>query len=139
MDSLKIKNQLCFPLYAASRSVVSAYNEHLTKLGLTYTQYITMLVLLEEQSLSVKELGKILYLDSGTLSPMLKKLEKMEYLIRKRDLEDERIVNIVITKQGEQLKEKLAHIPSVMSKNVNLSNEESKLLYELLYKILDDK
>ncbi|MBP5332218.1 MAG: MarR family transcriptional regulator, partial [Lachnospiraceae bacterium] len=103
-DSLKLGNQLCFPLYACAKEVVRHYKPHLDKLDLTYTQYITMMVLWEYKSLNVKELGEKLYLDSGTLTPVLKKLESKGYITRERSEKDERNLVVTITKTGEDLK-----------------------------------
>jgi len=135
-DMLKLKNQLCFPLYACAKEIVRLYKPFLDPLDLTYTQYIAMMVLWEKKEISVKELGKSLYLDSGTLTPVLKKLEAKEYLTRTRSLKDERSVLITITKKGEQLKETAANIPANISSCVNLVPEEMQELYTLLYKIL---
>ena len=136
-DCLLLKNQLCFPLYAASREILRRYTPLLKELDLTYTQYIVMMVLWEEKKLTVGELGKKLYLDTGTLSPLLKAMEKKNLLRRTRDSVDERIVMIEITSEGEALKEKAASVPEEMGKCVNLSPDEAKTLYSILYKILN--
>ena len=135
-EGLKLKNQVCFPLYAAAREVIKMYRPHLDEVGLTYTQYITMMVLWEEKKISAKELGKKLYLDSGTLTPVLKSLEKKGYVIRTRSKEDERVLDIEITKEGEALKEKAAFIPNKVAGCARLSADESMQLYTLLYKLL---
>lgn len=135
-DALKLKNQLCFPLYAGSRETIKLYKPHLDKLDLTYTQYITMLVLWEHPQMTVKELGTILYLDSGTLTPLLKKLEEKGLVDRRRSTADERNLIVSITEAGAAMKEQAAHIPIEMEKCVNLSMEERKVLYKLLYKLL---
>ena len=136
-EQLKLENQLCFPLYAAAKEVVRKYKPFLDELDLTYTQYITMMVLWEKESMNVKELGSKLYLDSGTLTPLLKKLEAKGYISRCRCKEDERNLIIQITKQGEALKEKAAHIPGSMTEKwVNISEEEIKVMYHALYKLL---
>lgn len=135
-DVLKIENQLCFPLYAASREVIKAYRPYLDNLDITYTQYITMMVLWENKSISVKELGEKLYLDSGTLTPVLKSLEKKGYVTRKRDNEDERVLIVTLTDDGLKLRDRALDIPYNMGKCVNLSSEEAKVLYSLLYKLL---
>lgn len=134
---LKLENQLCFPLYAASREIIKQYRPYLDKLGLTYTQYITMMVLWQENRISVKELGRRLFLDSGTLTPVLKSLEQKGYISRYRSKEDERVLLAEITAQGKQLRDKAASIPERISSCVNLSGEEAESLYSLLYKILD--
>lgn len=135
-DSLKIKNQLCFPLYACSREVIKRYTPFLDEIGLTYTQYIAMMVFWEERSLTVKELGERLFLDSGTLTPLLKKMEKKGLITRKRSDRDERFLIAEITEYGEQLREKAADIPEKMAKCSNLDPEEAAQLYRILYKML---
>lgn len=135
-DVLKLEKQLCFPLYACSRQVVKKYKPYLDEIGLTYTQYIAMLVMWENKSLNVKTLGEYLYLDSGTLTPLLKKLESLGLIERNRSKQDERNLVIKITEQGERLKEKAKMIPEHMSACINLSAEEGIALYNLLYKIL---
>ena len=111
-DGLKLENQLCFPLYACSREVIKKYRPFLTELDLTYTQYIAMLVFWEERKLSVKELGQKLFLDSGTLTPVLKSLEGKGLVKRSRSTEDERVLLVEITEEGEALKEKAAEVPA---------------------------
>lgn len=136
-EQLKLQNQLCFPLYAAAKEVVRKYKPYLDELDLTYTQYITMMVLWEKEQCNVKELGSMLFLDSGTLTPLLKKLESKGYITRCRCKEDERNLIIQITEKGEALKEKAAHIPADMAcKWVNLDKEEIKITYHSLYKLL---
>ena len=136
-EQLKLENQLCFPLYATAKEVVRKYKPVLDELDLTYTQYITMMVLWEKEELNVKELGSILYLDSGTLTPLLKKLEAKGYISRTRCKEDERNLIIQITEKGEALKEKAAGIPqSITEKWVNISKDEIKVMYHALYKLL---
>lgn len=137
VDALKLENQLCFPLYAASKELVRRYQPHLKKIGLTYTQYITMMVLWEEQTVTVKELGERLYLDSGTLSPLLRKLEAKKLIYKKRSPHDERNVVITITEQGNALKQKAAKIPSQIVKCLPLSEDESAILYKLLKKAIN--
>ena len=136
-EQLKLENQLCFPLYAAAKEVVRKYKPVLDELDLTYTQYITMMVLWEKEELNVKELGSMLYLDSGTLTPLLKKLEAKGYISRTRCKEDERNLIIQITEKGDALKEKAAYIPKEMTdKWVNLSKDEIRSMYHSLYKLL---
>ena len=136
-EQLKLENQLCFPLYAAAKEVVRKYKPFLDELDLTYTQYITMMVLWENESMNVKELGSKLYLDSGTLTPLLKKLESKGYITRCRCKEDERNLIIQITKKGDALKEKAVHIPKEMTEKwINISEEEIKVMYHALYKLL---
>ena len=136
-DILKLENQLCFPIYACSREVVKKYKPFLNEIGLTYTQYIVMLVLWEKKSMNVKSLGECLYLDSGTLTPLLKKLEADGLVSRTRLAEDERNLIVTITDKGEKLKDKAVNIPLKLASCINLSAEEAKMLYRLLYKILD--
>ena len=135
-DDLKLENQLCFPLYAASRNVIREYKPFLDKLGLTYTQYIAMLVLWEKDKVTVKELGEVLYLDSGTLTPLLKKLENKGLITRKRSTEDERNLILSLTKAGQAMREQAAGIPAELCKKVPLTDEEAETLYGLLYKLL---
>ena len=136
IDSLKLENQLCFPLYSASREVVKKYHPYLTQIGLTYTQYITMMVMWEEKQISVKELGEKLFLDSGTMTPVLKSLEQKGFVTRKRSEQDERSVIVKITETGEELKESAKEIPLKVAGCVGLEVEEAQELYILLYKIL---
>ena len=135
-EALKLGNQLCFPLYAASREVIKQYRPYLDALDLTYTQYIAMMVFWEEGKLSVKELGKRLFLDSGTLTPVLKSLEAKGYVTRTRSTEDERVVMATITTRGEQLKDLALAVPQQVAGCVKLSGEEAMQLYTLLYKLL---
>lgn len=137
-EALKIENQLCFPLYAASKEIVGKYHDILSKLDLTYTQYIVMMVLWNVDSITVKELGKRVYLDSGTLTPLLKKLENKGYIQRIRDTKDERNVIISLTPSGDKLKEEAVNVPFEIGKCIPLSLEEGKTLYSLLYKILEN-
>lgn len=136
-DALKLENQLCFPLYACSREIVKKYKPFLSKIGLTYTQYIVMMVLWEDKTTTVKTLGERLYLDSGTLTPLLKRLEADEYITRKRSQEDERNLLVTLTEKGEQLKDAALDIPGQIGSCMNLTTEEAFTLYQLLYKILD--
>ena len=136
-DSLRLENQICFPLYACAREVVKAYRPHLDALGLTYTQYITMMVLWEEGKVSVRDLGRKLHLDSGTLTPLLKKLESKGYLKRERSTVDERVVIACITEEGRKLKRAAAKIPQAMSQEItDFPMEDAQELYRLLYKLI---
>ena len=137
-DSLKIENQLCFPLYVCSKEIVRRYKPFLDELDLTYTQYITMMILWESKSLNVKDLGKKIFLDSGTLTPLLKKLEKKGYVKRNRDQTDERNVIISITDKGLALRDSALSVPQNVGKCINLSKEEIGLLYKLLYNMIKD-
>ena len=135
-DALLLENQLCFPLYACSREVIKQYRPHLDALGLTYTQYITLMVIWAEGTVSVRDLGKRLYLDSGTLTPVLKHLENAGYITRRRCPSDERVLLVTITEEGLALREKAAHIPGEMIASCPLDNEEKATLNRLLNKIL---
>lgn len=135
-DALKLENQLCFPLYACSREIIKLYKPFLDELELTYTQYIVMMVLWERKAVTVKELGGCLYLDSGTLTPLLKKLEARGLLTRRRSEEDERSLIVTITEKAEQLRERAVFVPEKMEGRINLSKDEAKTLYDLLYKVL---
>ncbi|MCR5402809.1 MAG: MarR family transcriptional regulator [Butyrivibrio sp.] len=135
-ESLKLGNQLCFPLYACSKEIIRKYKPYLDNIDLTYTQYITMMVLWEKKTVNVKTLGECLYLDSGTLTPVLKKLESKGYITRERSNEDERNLVVSITPKGEELKDKAVEIPVEIGSCVKLSPDEAKILYNLLYKII---
>jgi DNA-binding MarR family transcriptional regulator len=136
MDGLRLENQLCFPLYACSKEIIRKYKPILDKLDLTYTQYITMLVLWEHNNINVKTLGEVLFLDSGTLTPLLKKLEQKEYIQITHNKDDKRNLVISITEEGKKLKERAKVVPVEIGKCINLSQEESITLYKLLYKML---
>lgn len=133
---LRLENQLCFPLYACSKEVIRRYKPFLDPLELTYTQYIALMVLWEMESMTVKDLGARLYLDSGTLTPVLKKLEAKQYIQRHRSEQDERSVIITLTEEGRALQEKASAVPKQMSACVVLSQEERMQLYGLLQKML---
>ncbi|MCD7729528.1 MAG: MarR family transcriptional regulator [Clostridia bacterium] len=135
-ERLKIENQLCFPLYASAKEVIKRYKPYLEQIDLTYTQYITMMVLWEYGQMSVKDLGERLYLDSGTLTPLLKKLESKELIVRKRSVADERNLVVTLTQKGINLRERAVNIPQAIGSCINLTTEESITLYTLLYKIL---
>ncbi len=135
-SQLKLENQLCFPLYAASRQITRLYTPVLEPLGITYTQYITLLALWEEDHQPVKSLGEKLFLDSGTLTPLLKKLESQGYIKRNRSTSDERIVIVSLTAQGHQLKESAKTVPQRIASCVNLPEKDAKDLYRILYEIL---
>ncbi|MBE6875810.1 MAG: MarR family transcriptional regulator [Ruminococcus sp.] len=135
-DVLKLENQLCFPLYACSRQIIRKYHKYLEELNLTYTQYIAMLVFWEVGKINVKELGKRLYLDSGTLTPLLKSLEEKGFVRRYRSKEDERVLLVEITDSGKALREQAVTVPEKMHGCMNLTKEEALTLYKLLYKAL---
>lgn len=136
-DSLKLDNQICFPLYACSREVIKRYHPYLDELGLTYTQYLVMMVLWEHKRIGVKELGSKLFLDSGTLTPVLKSLEAKGLLVRARCRDDERMVNVALTEQGDDMKGSALKVPAGMSQSISFDEKEAAQLYELLYKLLD--
>lgn len=138
-DCIRLENQLCFPIYAASREIVKRYRPFLDELDLTYTQYIAMMVFWEEKKINVKHLGEKLFLDSGTLTPVLKSLEAKGFVSRYRSKEDERILTVEITPEGEALKERAVEIPQKMAGCVNLSAEEAVQLHSLMCKILGVK
>lgn len=135
-DVLKLENQLCFPLYVCAKEIVKRYKPFLDEIDLTYTQYITMMVLWEHKEMNVKELGSYLFLDSGTLTPVLKKLEQKGYITRARSDKDERVLNVAITDKGELLKEKAVDIPAKIGQCVLLDKEDAVKLYELMRKML---
>ena len=135
-EKLKLENQLCFPLYACAKEIVRRYTPLLEPLGLTYTQYIAMMVMWEHKSISVRDMGKLLFLDSGTLTPMLKKMEKAGWITRKRSEEDERMVMISITAEGEKLHDRAEAIPSKMAGCVALEGDEALQIYTLLHKLM---
>ena len=138
-DCLKLKNQICFPLYACSKEIIRRYKPFLDKVDLTYTQYMTMMALWENESMNVRELGSCLFLDSGTLTPLLKKLENKGYIKRSRSKEDERNLIVTLTDKGWELREKMLTIPESMASCVDLDQQEAADLYRLLYKVLGVK
>lgn len=135
-DALKLENQLCFPLYACAREVVKRYKPCLDEIDLTYTQYIAMMVLWEYRQITSKQLGERLYLDSGTLTPVLKKLEEKGLVTRSRDPQDERNLMVCLTEKGEALKIPAARIPPRMAGCVHITPAEARTLHSLLYKLL---
>ena len=134
---LKLENQLCFPLYACARKVTSLYTPYFKPMGLTYTQYIVMLVLWEEDGVTVGELCRRLYLDNGTITPLLKKLEGQGYLERKRSKEDERVVTVSLTEKGRELQQMAVSVPEKVGSCVKVNPEEAQTLYKLLYKVIE--
>lgn len=138
-EAMKLDNQLCFPLYAAARKITGLYTPYLKPLDLTYTQYIVLLVLWEQDGITVGELCHRLRLDSGTISPLLKKLETTGYILRTRTKEDERVVSIRLTGTGRDLQEKAKEIPLKVGSCVKLAPEKAGALYALLYEILGDE
>ena len=137
-DMLLLDNQLCFPLYAAAKEVVRRYTPFLAPFDLTYTQYIAMMVLWEKKTVSVNELGKQLMLDSGTLTPLLRKLEDKNYLLREKSAKDGRRLIVSLTPEGASLKDKMVVVPQKMGTCVHLSPEETTELKRLLKKVTDN-
>ena len=135
-DALKLENQLCFPLYACAREVMRRYKPFLDEIDLTYTQYIAMMALWEHRQMNVKTLGVLLYLDSGTLTPVLKKLEQKGLITRARSRDDERCLDVALTEEGLRLRDKALAVPGKMASCVALSPEEGAQLYALLHKVL---
>ena len=134
--ALRLENQLCFPLYACAKEIVKAYKPFLDELGLTYTQYLTMMVLWEHKELRVKEVGEKLFLDSSTLTPLLKRLEEKGYVTRRRSAQDERDVFAAITPEGEALQERALSVPGRLAACVQLEPEKAAALYGTLYEII---
>lgn len=137
-SAIKLENQLCFPLYACAKEIVRRYTPYLDELDLTYTQYIAMMVLWDRKKVTVSEIGKELFLDSGTLTPLLKKLEQKGYVTRTRMPNDERNVCVAITDTGDALKEKAVNIPEKMQGCFSLEPEEAANLYKTLHKMLNE-
>ncbi len=137
-DALKLENQLCFPLYACSKEIIRNYKPYLDELDLTYTQYIAMMVLWDKKEMNVKTLGENLFLDSGTLTPVLKKLESKGYIKRTRSKNDERNLLVSITPEGEALKNMAKSIPEKIGSCIKLSENDAKELYRLLYMIIEN-
>ena len=138
-EAMKLANQLCFPLYAAARNVTSLYTPWLKPLGLTYTQYIALLVLWEQDGQTVGEIGEKLMLDNGTLSPLLKKMEQAGLVQRQRSREDERVVVVSLTEAGRALREKAKDVPAKVAGCIDLPPEKAQMLYALLYELLDNQ
>ena len=136
-DPLLLDNQLCFPLYACSRKVVNMYTPYFQPLGITYTQYIVLLVLWETDGVSVRELGQRLYLDSGTLTPLLKKMEEAGFVTRERSTEDGRVVLVHLMEKGKALRHDAEQIPLRLGGCLPLTTEEAKLLHGLLHRLLE--
>ncbi|ORT99976.1 Organic hydroperoxide resistance transcriptional regulator [Anaerovibrio sp. JC8] len=136
-EQLKLSNQLCFPLYVCSKEVVRRYKPFLDELDLTYTQYITMMAMWEHRQLTAKELGDILYLDSGTLTPVLKTLEKKGFVARQRSQDDERSLVVTLTDEGWQLQDKAASVPEKMGQCIDMELEDLQIMHRLLHKFMD--
>lgn len=135
-DKLKLENQLCFPLYACSKEIIKKYKPYLDPLGITYTQYIALMALWEEDNITVKELGKKLFLDSGTLTPLFKKMESQKLVVRQRSSDDERNVFISLTEEGRKLRDRAEDIPNRLGSCIDLPMEEIVQLQKSLHKLL---
>ena len=135
---LLLDSQLCFPLYAASRKVVARYTPYFKPLNITYTQYIVLLTLWEAGSATVGDLCRRLYLDNGTITPLLKKMEEAGYITRTRSRQDERVVTVQLTDAGWDLRQKVREIPGLVGSCIPLSREEAAALYGLLHKLLNE-
>ncbi|MEG0852202.1 MAG: MarR family transcriptional regulator [Flavobacterium sp.] len=138
-DALSLKNQLCFPIYALAKEVVNQYRPLLDELDVTYPQYLVLMVLWDNKEQTVGQLGEKLFLDSGTLTPLLKRMEQKEMVVRKRSSEDERIVKLSLTAKGMALKEKAKNIPHRIMESIGISHEELLILKEITTKILNKK
>lgn len=137
-DVLKLENQVCFPLYACSKEVIRAYKPFLEDLNLTYTQYITMIVLWSEKRIRVKDLGEKLFLESNTLTPLLKRLEAKRYITRERSKDDKRDLIVCITEKGEELKERAIEVPSKVRNCIKFEDKKLNLLHCLLQDLLNE-
>ena len=137
-DALKLDNQVCFPLYACSKELVRQYGPYLKELNLTYTQYIVMMVLWENETVSSRDLADCLHLDYGTLTPVLKRLDQAGYITRSRAAEDERLLTISLTDEGKALKRRAVKVPSCIAECMGLTEEEFRTLYVLTYKALNN-
>ena len=137
-DCLKLENQLCFPLYVCSKEIVRKYKPFLDERDITYTQYITLMALWDKGALSVKELGNQLYLDSGTLTPLLKTLEAKGFVTRARDKDDERNLIVSLTDEGMKLRERAVAIPAKMGACLNIKPEDAAELYRILHTLMDN-
>lgn len=135
--TLKLENQLCFRLYSASKEIVRRYKPHLDPLGLTYTQYLVMMVLWSEERVSVKELGQRLRLESSTLTPLLKKLESAGYVTRKRSKKDERVTLVSLTEEGRDLHDRAMEVPTCMVSDLDVNPELASELAALLDRFME--
>ena len=133
-ESIRLKKQLCFPLYACSKEIIRQYRKPLEKLGLTYTQYVVMMVLWEDGGMTEGDLGKKVYLDSGTLAPLLKRMEKQGIINRVRPDDNERKLFISLTEKGEAMKEQALDVPKAMNGCIDLPEDELRELKRLLDK-----
>ena len=137
-NNLKLKNQLCFPLYSAANKIVRSYTPLLNKLNLTYTQYVVMMVLWEVGEINEKDLGERIFLKSNTLAPLLKKLKTKGYISICKNEDDNRNIVISLTEVGKNLKDQAVCVPTSIASSLNLNEEEVKILYQILYKYLNN-
>lgn len=135
-ETPKLGNQLCFPFYVIAKEITGMYRPYLEELDITYSQYLVMMVLWEFERLTVNQIGEKLYLDSGTLTPLLKRLEAKSYIVRHRKKEDERVVEVFLTEEGNQLQKKACIIPGKMQEKLNLSEDDLVELKETINKLL---
>ena len=133
----QLGNQLCFPLYVIAKEITGLYRPLLEELDITYPQYLVMMVLWEHQRLTVNQIGEKLFLDSGTITPLLKRLEAKSYIVRQRKIEDERVVEISLTDEGERLQDKACLIPEKMNARLDLSETDVQELKQAVSKPLD--
>lgn len=133
----QLGNQLCFPLYVIAKEITGLYRPLLEELDITYPQYLVMMVLWEHQRLTVNQIGEKLFLDSGTITPLLKRLEAKSYIVRQRKIEDERVVEISLTDEGERLQDKACLIPEKMNDRLDLSEIDVQELKQAISKLLD--
>ncbi len=138
-EPIRLKNQLCFPLYAVSNKIIRNYKPLLDKLDLTYTQYIVMMVLWEKEDINEKQLGEMVHLKSNTLTPLLKKLKEKGYISISKNSGDERNLVISLTKKGSELKDRAVSVPETLAKTLKLNTDEAAYLYRILYRILEDE
>ena len=138
-EPIRLKNQLCFPLYAVSNKIIRNYKPLLDKLDLTYTQYIVMMVLWEKEDINEKQLGEMVHLKSNTLAPLLKKLKGKGYISISKNSGDERNLVISLTKKGSELKDRAVSVPETIAKTLKLNTDEAAYLYRILYRILEDE
>ena len=136
-ECLKLENQLCFSLYALSREIIRLYKPFLDKYNLTYTQYLTMIVLWEAEKMNIKEIGGRLHLDSGTPTPVIKKLEAMDLISKKRDSSDDRVVIVELTEKGRSLRDEIRDIPELMSCEIGITPQEKDELKEPVERLLN--
>lgn len=136
LDTLQLDNQICFPLYVISKEITGLYRPFLDEIGITYPQYLVMMVLWENDGLTVSHIGERIFLDSGTLTPLLKRLEKKGIITRKRKKEDERVVEIFLTESGKQLKEKACEIPEKIKNKIGINKDEFLQLKNTILNIL---